>query len=46
MFRESIVARDLAEPLASFDDTAELDALREFMLDRPLSALLKREPTH
>ncbi|GAB5516633.1 MAG: hypothetical protein Rhob2KO_43580 [Rhodopirellula baltica] len=46
VFRESIVARDLAEPLASFDDTAALDALREFMLDRPLSALLKREPTH
>ncbi|EGF29255.1 CBS domain-containing protein [Rhodopirellula baltica WH47] len=39
VFRESIVARDLAEPLASFDDTTELDTLREFMLDRPLSVL-------
>ncbi|EMI25573.1 hypothetical protein RESH_03786 [Rhodopirellula europaea SH398] len=46
VFRESVVARDLAEPLASFDDTTELDTLREFMLDRPRSALRKREPTH
>ncbi|MCC9654534.1 Swt1 family HEPN domain-containing protein [Rhodopirellula halodulae] len=39
VFQESIVARDLAEPLASFDSTSETKVIREFMVERPLTVL-------
>lgn len=39
VFYEGFVAQDIAEPLASFDATAELAAVRSFMLDRPLSVV-------
>ncbi|MCD0462774.1 CBS domain-containing protein [Roseiconus lacunae] len=39
VFRESIVARDLAEPLASFDATSIVDDVREFLVNRPLTVL-------
>ncbi|QEF96272.1 hypothetical protein Mal15_02990 [Stieleria maiorica] len=39
VFHEGFVAQDLAEPLASFDATAEIDTVRTFMLDRPLSVV-------
>lgn len=36
VFREGFAARDLAEPLASFDATTETSSVRQFMEDRPL----------
>ena len=36
VFLEGFAARDLAEPLASFDVTTDVQIVRQFMVDRPL----------
>ena len=36
VFLEGFAARDLAEPLASFDATTDVQVVRKFMVDRPL----------
>ena len=36
VFLEGFAARDLAEPLASFDSTTDVRTVREFMVNRPL----------
>lgn len=36
VFMEGFTASDLAEPLASFDDTTSLETAQRFMLNRPL----------
>ena len=36
VFLQGFAARDLAEPLASFDATADIKDVREFMVNRPL----------
>ena len=43
VFYDSFVARDLAEPLASFDRTADVGIVREFMVSRPLTVVGLRE---
>ncbi len=39
VFYEGFVAQDIAEPIASFDTTADVDAVGTFMVDRPLSVV-------
>lgn len=39
VFNDGFVARDLAEPLASFDVTADIADVRQFMAIRPLSVV-------
>ncbi|QDV47653.1 hypothetical protein Enr13x_75640 [Stieleria neptunia] len=39
VFYEGFVAQDIAEPIASFDATADVDAVGTFMIDRPLSVV-------
>ena len=36
VFLEGFAARDLAEPLASFDATTDVQSVRKFMVNRPL----------
>ena len=43
VFYDSFVARDLAEPLASFDVSAATETVREFMQSRPLTVIGVRE---
>ncbi|TWT84033.1 hypothetical protein CA13_55080 [Planctomycetes bacterium CA13] len=44
VFYDSFVARDLAEPLASFDVTADVEEVRRFMVSRPLTVIgIRRE---
>jgi hypothetical protein len=39
VFLEGFAARDIAEPLASFDATTDIQPVREFMVRRPLSVV-------
>jgi hypothetical protein len=39
VFYDSFVARDLAEPLASFDASADTEQVKQFMLGRPLTVI-------
>ncbi|TWU31777.1 hypothetical protein [Novipirellula artificiosorum] len=39
VFFDSFVARDLAEPLASFDITADVKEVHQFMVSRPLTVI-------
>ena len=39
VFYEGFVARDIAEPLASFDSTTDIAIVQRFMLNRPLSVV-------
>lgn len=39
VFREGFSARDIAEPLASFDDSTDVKHVHHFMIKRPLSVV-------
>ena len=39
VFLEGFTARDLAEPLASFDANTDVEVVREFMVNRPLKVV-------